>query len=400
MGSYHVSKDDIERNRPILATIPGCVKAVQTGGNQRFITPFETRLKRIRSLAEEGGQNCPPLNSNWIEAADEAFHENVRMAAVALKECFAWKDSMFARTVAANKLLTRMGLSKSAAMIALLINRGQMHCVLLLRRFFATHNMSLSYRRLFFHQWHDCRCWRVLYCCVGSLPHLTFYSLIGDFAFIQDLPAGVDVCSAHVETLLRCETSGVRAVVIASLLHHVAHEDRCAFLVSSLLTVNSSAIEDMRDNFATAMSHFTDHRQLREALIASDGVRPALVEALHNARTEATKAIVVSVMHRLFDWLDGRDAQTRSLACNKLVEALNGANSTDSFAEAARLLFSNQDLNDSVRSAVCESLVQNLTQDQPQAFQLHAILDVIHSILHHETGRSALIGKAACACIN
>jgi hypothetical protein len=194
---------------------------------------------------------------------------------------------------------------------------------------------------------------------------------------------------------------------MGALLHYVAQslqydadaEDLCAVLVSSLLTVNSTSIESMRDNFATAMSHFADHRQLRGALIASDGVRPALVEALQNARTEATKAIVVSAMHRLFDCLDGRDAQTRSLACNKLVEALNGANSTDSFAEAAHLLFSNQDLNDSVRSAVCESLVQDL-RHQPDTFHLRAVLDVIHSILHHEASRSVLIGKADCACFN
>lgn len=241
------------------------------------------------------------------------------------------------------------------------------------------------------------------------MPRLTFYSLTGDFSFIRDLAAGVDACSALVETLLHCETSGVRAVVIGALLCHVgSHDHRCDFLVSSLLTVYSTSPERMRDIFVTAISHFANHRQLREALIASGGVRSALVEALQRAETRATKAIVVSVMHRLFECLDGRDAQTRSLACNKLVEALNDANSTDSFAEAARLLFStqdlnvfsNQDVNDSVQSAVCESLVQDLRSDQPGTFQLHAVLDVIHSILHHEAGRSALIGKAACACLN
>ncbi len=210
-----------------------------------------------------------------------------------------------------------------------------------------------------------------------------------------------------VKTLLRCETSGVRAVVIGALLHHVdaAHDHRCDLLVKSLLTVYDPSSEYMRDNFLTPMSHFADHKLLRGELVAIDGVRSALVgsalvEALQNANTEATKAIVVSVMHRLFEFVDGRGAHTRSLACNKLVNALNSASSTDSFAEAARLLFSNQDLNDSVRSAVCESLVQDLRRDQPETFQLRAVLDVIHSILQHEAGRSALIGNAACACLN
>jgi hypothetical protein len=172
----------------------------------------------------------------------------------------------------------------------------------------------------------------------------------------------------------------------------------------------ATSSDDMRPLWQQRMSRFAMNslnRALKsEALIALGDERSktfcsALVEATCT-ESKDTRDIVEEAIHHIFGWMDGRDKKNRSLACKTLVQALKNAKSqwhgpdssscTDSYAEAACLLFNNEDcLSDFTRSKVCVALVEDLKLSR-QTDHLHAVLCIIHSFFSHEVGRIAFIG--------